>query len=142
MAAMTPRERVWAALRGDPVDRPPVSFWGHFYHREATAVDLVEATLEHQREYGWDWVKLNPRKHYHVEDWGVRYRYSGRAAEKPVLEAWPVYVLFSSRLYNLSLSLFRQATVMASFGAALALTAVVFLWSVRYGIQRVNRLEP
>jgi uroporphyrinogen decarboxylase len=91
MAAMTPRERVWAALAGEPVDRPPVSFWGHFYHRESSAHDLVEATLEHQREYAWDWIKLNPRKHYHVEDWGVRYRYSGRAGEKPVLEAWPVH---------------------------------------------------
>lgn len=91
MAVMTPRERVWATLRGEPVDRPAVSFWGHFYHRESTAHDLVEATLEHQREYDWDWIKLNPRKHYHVEDWGVRYRYSGRAAEKPVLEAWPIH---------------------------------------------------
>ena len=88
---MTSRERVWATLRGDAVDRPPVSFWGHFYHRESSARDLVDATLEHQREFRWDWVKLNPRKHYHVEDWGVRYHYSGRAAEKPVLEAWPVH---------------------------------------------------
>ena len=88
---MTHRERVWAALRGEPVDRAPVSFWGHFYHRESSARDLVDATVEHQREYGWDWVKLNPRKHYHVEPWGVTYRYSGRAAEKPVLESWPVH---------------------------------------------------
>ncbi len=87
---MTPRERVWAALRGQSVDRPPVAFWGHFYHRESSARDLVEATLEFQREYGWDWVKLNPRKHYHVEPWGVTYRYSGRPNEKPVLESFPV----------------------------------------------------
>ena len=88
---MTPRERVLAALRGAEVDRPPISFWGHFYHRESTALDLVDATVEFQQEHGWDWVKLNPRKHYHVEDWGVRYRYSGRAREKPVLESWPVH---------------------------------------------------
>ena len=88
---MTSRERVWAALRGEPVDRPPVSFWGHFYDRESSARDLVEATLAFQREYGWDWVKLNPRKHYHVEPWGVRYRYGGGPLEKPVLEAWPIH---------------------------------------------------
>jgi uroporphyrinogen decarboxylase len=88
---VTPRERVRAALKGEPVDRPPVSFWGHFYHRESTARDLVEATLEFRREHAWDWVKLNPRKHYHVESWGVSYRYSGRAHEKPVLESWPVH---------------------------------------------------
>jgi uroporphyrinogen decarboxylase len=88
---VTSRERVWAALRGEPVDRPPVAFWGHFYHRESTAGDLVAATLEFQREYRWDWVKLNPRKHYHAEPWGVTYRYSGRAHEKPVIESWPVH---------------------------------------------------
>ncbi len=88
---MNSRERVWAALKGEPVDRPPVSFWGHFYHRESSAADLVAATLEFQREHNWDWVKLNPRKHYHAEPWGVGYRYSGRANEKPVLEACPVH---------------------------------------------------
>ena len=88
---MSRRERVLAALRGDEVDRPPVSFWGHFYHRESSAEDLVSATLEFQSEFDWDWVKLNPRKHYHVEPWGVTYRYSGSAAEKPALETWPVH---------------------------------------------------
>lgn len=87
---MTPRERVWDALRGQPVDRPPVSFWGHVYHRESGAAELVEATLESWREYRWDWVKLNPRKHYHVEPWGVRYRYSGVPGEKPRLAEWPI----------------------------------------------------
>jgi uroporphyrinogen decarboxylase len=87
---MTPRERVLAALRGDEVDRPPVSFWGHFYHRESTPADLVDATLGHQREFGWDWIKLNPRKHIHVEDWGVHYRYRAGRNEKPTLESWPV----------------------------------------------------
>ena len=87
---MTRRERVWAALAGQHVDRPPVSFWGHFYHRESSARDLVDATLEFQRAFDWDWVKLNPRKHYHVEPWGVSYRYSGTPGEKPVLESWPV----------------------------------------------------
>jgi uroporphyrinogen decarboxylase len=88
---MTSRERVWAAIEGRAVDRPPVSFWGHIYHRESSAVDLAEATLESWREYRWDWVKLNPRKHYHVEPWGVRYRYPGVPDVKPVLETWPVH---------------------------------------------------
>jgi uroporphyrinogen decarboxylase len=68
-----------------------MSFWGHFYHRESTAADLVAATLEFHERYRWDWVKLNPRKHYHVEPWGVRYRYSGIPGIKPVLESWPVH---------------------------------------------------
>jgi hypothetical protein len=27
MAVMTPRDRVWATLRGEKIDRPAVSFW-------------------------------------------------------------------------------------------------------------------
>jgi uroporphyrinogen decarboxylase len=89
-ATVTSRERVLATLGGAATDRPPVSFWGHVYHRESSARDLVDATLELQRELGWDWIKLNPRKHYHVEPWGVTYRYSGVPGEKPVLAQWPV----------------------------------------------------
>ena len=48
---MTSRERVWAALRGADLDRPPVSFWGHVYHRESSARALVDATLELAREF-------------------------------------------------------------------------------------------
>jgi len=90
-APVTSRERVLAALGGHDLDRPPVSFWGHVYHRESSARELVDATLDQQREFGWDWIKLNPRKHYHVEPWGVTYRYSGHPGEKPVLASWPVH---------------------------------------------------
>lgn len=87
---MTSRERVLAALRGESVDRVPVSFWGHVYHRESTATDLVDHTVERWERWGWDWVKLNPRKHYHVEPWGVRYEYSGVPDQKPRLVSYPV----------------------------------------------------
>lgn len=88
---MNPRERVWAALEGRAVDRPPVSFWGHQYDRESSASDLVEATRDFQREFGWDYVKLNPRKSCFVEDWGVRYHYSGSRTRKPELVEWPIH---------------------------------------------------
>ncbi len=88
---MNSRERVAAALKGEPVDRPPISFWGHVYHRESSAADLVAHTLERWRAYRWDWVKLNPRRQYHAEPWGVRWRYSGVPDEKPVLAEWPVH---------------------------------------------------
>jgi uroporphyrinogen decarboxylase len=88
---MNARERVWAALSGGSPDRPPLSFWGHLYDRESSAADLAAAAAEAQSRYGWDWVKLNPRKHYHVEPWGVAYRYSGSRTVRPVLESWPVH---------------------------------------------------
>lgn len=87
---MTERDRVLAAIRGHDVDRPPISFWGHVYHRESSARELADHTFERWQRWRWDWIKLNPRKHYHVEDWGVRYRYSGVPDAKPVLESFPV----------------------------------------------------
>ncbi len=67
-----------------------MSFWGHVYHRESSASELVAHTLERWRRHRWDWIKLNPRKHYHVEGWGVRYRYGGVPDAKPELESYPV----------------------------------------------------
>ena len=89
---MTSRDRVLATLRGEPTDRPPLSFWGHVYHRESSAADLVAQTMERWQHHRWDWVKLNPRKHYHVEPWGVRYDYSDVPDARPVPAAHPVHV--------------------------------------------------
>ena len=70
---MNKRERVAAALAGRPVDRVPASAWRHFVGREATADDLTAATLEFQRTFDWDWVKVNPRATYFAEAWGNTY---------------------------------------------------------------------
>ena len=59
-----------------------------------------------------------------------------------VLEAWPVYALFSSRVYDTPLSLLMQASIGGSLAAALALAVAVFFWSARYGVRRLKTLEP
>jgi len=66
---MTRRERIRKTLLGEATDRPPVSFWRHFYHRESSAQELAEAMLEFRPTYDWDLMKVNPRASYHVEDW-------------------------------------------------------------------------
>ena len=48
LQSMTERDRVLAAMRGLAVDRPPISFWGHVYHRESSAAELAEHTFEHR----------------------------------------------------------------------------------------------
>ncbi len=70
---MNKRERVEAALRGEPVDRVPVSAWRHFVPDERSAEGLAAASLAHFREFDWDWLKLNPRATYYAEAWGNRY---------------------------------------------------------------------
>jgi len=69
---MTRRERIRATLAGQATDRPPVSLWRHFYDREGSADALFHAMVEFQETYDWDFMKVNPRASYHVEDWGVR----------------------------------------------------------------------
>jgi ABC-2 type transport system permease protein len=59
-----------------------------------------------------------------------------------VLEAWPVYAVFMSRLHEMPLTTLAQAGIVASLGTALALTVGVFIFSVRYGIQRLATIEP
>jgi len=73
MATATKKQRVRAALAGEPVDRPPVSLWGHDFLREWTAGDLVASTLDAYRPYDWDFIKFNPRATYFAEAWGNRY---------------------------------------------------------------------
>ncbi len=71
---MKPRERVLAALKGEPVDRPAFSLWRHFHDRDATPEGLVEATLEFVRRWQPDFVKHTPTGLYAVEDWGLPIR--------------------------------------------------------------------
>ena len=70
---MTSRERVYASLAGEDVDRFPVSAWWHDFPREWSAKSLAEATIEAYETYNWDWVKLNPRATYYGEAWGAKY---------------------------------------------------------------------
>lgn len=74
MAAKSPkRDRVFAALKGEPVDRVPVSAWWHDFPREWSAKELAETTIESYETFDWDWVKLNPRASYYGEVWGAEF---------------------------------------------------------------------
>jgi uroporphyrinogen decarboxylase len=85
MEQMHKRERVRAALQGRPVDRPPISFWRHFFEKETSAAGLAEAMLGFQRTYDWDFMKVNPRACYHAEPWGCRFQFSGQPHIDPKL---------------------------------------------------------
>jgi uroporphyrinogen decarboxylase len=88
---MTKLQRMEASLRNQPVDRPPVSLWRHFYECERSAEDLAGAMLSFHRKYDWDWMKINPRASYHVEGWGVRTDYGkGGPNDKPSVVEYPI----------------------------------------------------
>jgi uroporphyrinogen decarboxylase len=84
------RERLMAVARGDVPVRPPVTFWRHFFTEENDPVSLAEALIGFHRTFGWDWIKLNPRASYHLEDWGFQYEPSTDPLKKPVKKHFPI----------------------------------------------------
>lgn len=69
------RDRIEAALKGGIADRPPVSFWRHWPGDDSTAEAHAEVTLDFQREYDWDFVKVTTEAPtFHILDWGFKSR--------------------------------------------------------------------
>lgn len=69
---MTHRERIEAAIRGEKPDRVPIALWRHFPVRDQTAEGLAQATIEFQKKYDFDLMKVTPASGYPAEAWGAR----------------------------------------------------------------------
>ena len=63
-------------IAGERPDRHAISFWRHFFHMEHHAEGTAEAMLAFQKRFDWDFMKINPRADYHVEDWGLKQEWS------------------------------------------------------------------
>lgn len=70
MAQMTRLERLRAAARREPVDRPPYAFWRHFPTADRSPAGLVQATLRFHDRYGSDFLALAPPAGYAAQAWG------------------------------------------------------------------------
>jgi len=77
---VTRRERVLAALRGEPVDRVPLAFWLHDFAAENAVDTFVAEALRLARTFGWDYLKPQSRAQCFAEAWGLRYAPSGARA--------------------------------------------------------------
>jgi uroporphyrinogen decarboxylase len=93
---MTPthRERLQACMADSPAfDRPPVALWRHFPMDDQSPETLAAATLEFQRHYDFDLVKVTPASSFSIKDWGAEdiweghtegtRRFTKRAIQKP-----------------------------------------------------------
>jgi uroporphyrinogen decarboxylase len=74
---MDKRERLQAAIKGEPVDRVPVALWRHFPVDDQRPEDLAAATIEFQTQYDFDFVKVTPSSSFCLRDWGVLDEWSG-----------------------------------------------------------------
>lgn len=91
MPSLTKRERVDAALKGEAVDRVPVSAWRHFLADELSPATLAAASLQDFQQYDWDWLKVNPRATYYAEAWGNTYDFHQYSSVYPKLIDGPLH---------------------------------------------------
>ncbi|MCX6081283.1 MAG: hypothetical protein NTW32_17260 [Chloroflexi bacterium] len=91
MQQLSKRERVDAALKGEDLDRVPVSAWQHFIPAETQPETLAAASLQYFHTYDWDWLKVNPRATYYAEAWGNRYDYRNYTHVYPRLLDGPLH---------------------------------------------------
>lgn len=75
MQAMTKWERVMAAVKGEPVDRIPMSFYNHNHLMEASTNKLARYLLSEQNRFDWDFLKATFRPSYYAEAWGCQCRF-------------------------------------------------------------------
>lgn len=76
MSKLSHKERLQTIFAGEKPDRFAASFWRHFFHMEHHAEGTAEAMLAFQKRFDWDFMKVNPRADYHVEDWGLKQEWS------------------------------------------------------------------
>jgi uroporphyrinogen decarboxylase len=65
------RARLETCLAGLQPDRPPVALWRHFPVDDQRPETLAAATLQWQKTYDWDIVKVTPASSFAIKDWGV-----------------------------------------------------------------------
>ena len=74
---MNHRERIEACLEGNLTDRVPVALWRHFPVDDQDPRRLAQATLNYQKTYDFDLVKVTPASSYCLKDWGVEDEWRG-----------------------------------------------------------------
>jgi uroporphyrinogen decarboxylase len=82
-------------------DRPPVGAWGHTYREEWSPAELAAITVKRARQFGWDFVKFQPRAGCFAEAFGSVYKPAGHRLRAPVLVSHAVPDLESWRSVSL-----------------------------------------
>jgi len=78
MENLTHRERMQACLKDDAaLDRPPVALWRHFPVDDQSPQSLAAASLDFQRHYDFDLVKVTPASSFSIKDWGAEDAWEG-----------------------------------------------------------------
>lgn len=74
---LSKRERLETTLSGTKPDRPAISLWRHFPVDDQTPVGLANATLDFQKKYDFDFIKVTPTSSFCLKDWGSSDEWNG-----------------------------------------------------------------
>lgn len=64
-------------MAGEKVDRVPVALWRHFPGDDQRPLDLVQACVDFQKQWDFDFLKITPASSYSVVDYGVQDEWVG-----------------------------------------------------------------
>ncbi len=84
------RERIMAAVRGEPVDRVPVGMWLHDFTMENSAEELVRETCRLHDRFDLDFLKPQQRPHCFGQMWGQEYARSLRKDLRPEITRYAI----------------------------------------------------
>ena len=71
------RARLERLLAGEKADRPGVALWRHWPGDDQDAEELARSTLDWQKTFDFDFVKVSPDSNFAVEAWGARSEWQG-----------------------------------------------------------------
>lgn len=75
--SMSKRARLEATIAGQPTDRLAIALWRHWPGDDQRAEDFVRATLDFQRTFDFDFIKVTPASSYCIADWGAESYWRG-----------------------------------------------------------------
>lgn len=130
----THKERIQACLSNEALDRPPVALWRHLPVDDQNPRLLAEATLNFQRTYDFDLVKVTPASSFCVRDWGVEDQWRGhtegtRQYTKRVIHEprdWETLPVLSATASHLAAQLDCLRTIRAELGSDTPLLQTIF----------------
>ncbi len=77
MSVLSHHERIINCLQGIPQKGQPFAFWRHFPEVDQTSEGLARATIEWQKKWDFDFIKVTPSGSYAIHDYGVHDVYTG-----------------------------------------------------------------
>jgi uroporphyrinogen decarboxylase len=123
-----------ASLSGSMIDRPPVALWRHFPVDDQQPEKLAAATLQWQKTYDWDIVKVTPASSFAIKDWGVEDEWKGdsegtrRYTKRAIfaLEDWSALTVLDADSPQLAAQLKCLAILRNELGPDVPLIQTVF----------------